>query len=84
MEFLQEVDMHLERVRSVFSQFDTGIQVRCCCDGTTVVADIDERELASFARMLVDLADDCMRKLDDDKYTEAAKFISEALEALSN
>lgn len=74
----------LNVVRSTFSQFDDSLWLAFDADGTSVRVDIDQSELLGFALNLMDVADDCLRKLKTDTdeirdvISQAAQLINQA------
>lgn len=76
--------MEIETVRGLFSQFDPGLNVRCSDGNASITSSIGKKELINFARMLLDVADDCITKVNDDRYATVGELINDALHEFSN
>ncbi len=74
--------MKIEIARNNFTQFLDGVNIIVENDGTTMRYDVDKRELASFANMLLDIAYDLLKKQGDTKYDEAKDKIADAMEII--
>jgi len=56
----------ISRRQSNFAQFSDDLWLEAEHDGTTIQFDVCEDELADFAIGLLDIADDCLRKIKQD------------------
>jgi len=74
--------MNIEIVKSCFSRFNEGVTIRVKSDGTIIDDYIHKKELLSFAEILLDIADDVLRKYGDEKCDSAREHLSKAMEAL--
>ena len=57
--------MSIKTIRTNFSQFSDELLVNVESSGASITLEIGQRELREFARSLLDVADDCLRKLQD-------------------
>lgn len=55
--------MNISIARGNFSQFDTGVEVVTVAGGTTVRESLSKTEILPFVTNLLDVVDDCLRKL---------------------
>ena len=77
--------MKLEIARTTFSQFSDDIVVKAGNGSGSIVSEIGQREMREFVRSLLDVADDCMRKLKDKTPEDevAQVMVRDALDAAS-
>lgn len=71
--------MNIRQRQSNFSQFSNDLWLIAEHDDVNIKFDVDETELAEFAIMLLNIADDCMLKKGCDMSAEASKTITEAM-----
>lgn len=76
--------MELRTVRTSLGQFSGSLLVGVDFQNGYISYEVTQDELRKFAHMLLDIADDCMRKVKDQSYTDecAAEKIREALDLL--
>lgn len=70
--------MKISTVRNAFTQFGSHLDIRVSENGAVLNAGIEKSELAEFALMLMDVADDCLKKLDGG-YDEAIEALNAAM-----
>lgn len=75
--------MEIETVRGSYSQFSSRLDIKFSDGNTTITSPIYENELINFARMLLEVADDCITKVNDIRHNEARELINDALSELS-
>ena len=75
--------MNIEIYRSTFSKFDDGVTIIVKGDGATLTEDIDKKELASFAYMLLDVAYDLLNKHREEEHEPSLAAIADAMEGLN-
>lgn len=77
--------MSIKTIRTNFSQFSDELLVRVYSGGASITLEIGQRELREFARSLLDVADDCLRKLKDRSPEDdvAIEMVGNALDAAS-
>ena len=76
--------MELRTVRRSLGQFSDSLLVGVEFQNGYISYEVTQDELRKFAHMLLDIADDCMRKVKDQSCTDerAAEKIREALDLL--
>ena len=75
--------MKISVYRSAFSSFDPGITLIVESDNVRLEESFSRKELAELAHNLLDVADDCIRKLDKENSHEVViENIGEAMSAL--
>lgn len=77
--------MSIKTIRTNFSQFSDELLVKVGSGGASITLEIGQRELREFARSLLDVADDCLRKLQDrtEEDEQAMIMVRDALDAAS-
>lgn len=77
--------MGIKTIHTVFSQFSNELRVGVDNGSATIMLEIGQRELREFARSLLDVADDCLRRLQDrtEEDEQAMIMVRDALDAVS-
>jgi len=77
--------MSIKTIRTNFSQVSDKLLVNVGSGGASITLEIGQWELMEFARSLLDVADDCLRKLQDrtEEDEQVMYMVRDALDAAS-